>query len=119
MLAMRKLPGTVAILALSLPVAAQAQSPPDDRAIDVQLMDYAIGPKTFFTVANADIADPKQLALDAFITFITRPFTVYTTDGSSDPSIVGERVRVVENVTAAQLSGAYGLTDKIQVGATL
>src|SRR6185503_19131659 len=119
MIAMRKLRGTVAVLALSLPAAAWGQSPPDDRAIDVQLMDYAIGPKSFFTVANADLADPKQLALDAFVTFLTRPFTVYTTDGMTDPAITGERVRVVENVTAAQLSAAYGLTEKVQVGATL
>ena len=59
MLAMRKLRGTVAVLATLVPAAAFAQStPPDDRAIDVQLMDYAIGPKSFFTVANADTADP-------------------------------------------------------------
>jgi hypothetical protein len=119
MLAMRKPRGTVAVLALLLPTAALAQSPPDDRAIDVQLMDYAIGPKSFFTVSNADTAEPKALALDAFVTFLTRPFTVYTTDGSSDPMITGERVRVVESLTAGQLSAAYGLNDKIQLGATL
>ncbi|HEY5926699.1 MAG TPA: transporter [Kofleriaceae bacterium] len=118
---MRKLWGTVAVLAISMPAAAwaQASEPPNDRAIDVQLMDYAIGPKSFFTVANADIADPKQLALDAFVTFLTTPFTVYTTDGMDDPTITGERVRVVENLTAAQLSAAYGLNDKVQLGATL
>jgi hypothetical protein len=119
MLAMRKLRGTVAVLAISLPAAAFAQSPPDDRAIDVQLMDYAIGPKSFFTVANADVADPKQLAFDAFVTFITRPVTVFTTDGTDDPMITGERVRIVDNLTAAQLSAAYGLNEKIQLGATL
>jgi OmpA-OmpF porin, OOP family len=119
MLAMRKLRGTVAVLVASLPAAAFAQSPPDDRAIDVQLMDYAIGPKSFFTVANADVADPKQLALDAFVTFLTRPVTVFTTDGSDDPMITGERVRIVDNLTAAQLSAAYGVTEKIQLGATL
>jgi hypothetical protein len=119
MFAMRKPGGTVAVLAIVLPAAALAQSPPDDRAIDVQLMDYAIGPKSFFTVSNADTAQPKQLALDVFITFLTRPFTVYTTDGSSDPMITGERVRVVESLTAGQLSGAYGINDKLQLGATL
>jgi OmpA-OmpF porin, OOP family len=119
MLAMRKLRGTVAVLAISLPAAAFAQSPPDDRAIDVQLMDYAIGPKSFFTVANADTAQPKQLALDVFVTFLTHPFTVYRTDGSSDPMITDEVIRVVDNLTAAQLSGAYGINEKIQIGATL
>jgi OmpA-OmpF porin, OOP family len=117
MLAMRKLRGTVAVLAISLPAVAFAQ--PADKAIDVQLMDYAIGPKSFFTVANADIADPKQLALDVFVTFLTRPFTVYRTDGMEDPRITGEVIRIVDNLTAAQLSAAYGVTEKIQIGATL
>ncbi|HEX5057805.1 MAG TPA: transporter, partial [Kofleriaceae bacterium] len=102
-----------------MPAVAWADDPPDDRAIDVQLMDYAIGPKSFFTVANADVADKKQLALDAFVTFLTKPFTVYTTDGAMDPMITGTRVRVVDSVTAAQLSAAYGINDKIQIGATL
>jgi OmpA-OmpF porin, OOP family len=119
MLAMRKLRGTVAVLAISLPTAAWAQTPPADKAIDVQLMDYAIGPKSFFTVANADIADPKQLALDLFVTFLTRPFTVYETDGAADPMVGDKIVNVVENLTAAQLSGAYGISDKLQIGATL
>jgi OmpA-OmpF porin, OOP family len=120
MLAMRKLRGAVAVVGLLLPAAAIAQSPPDDRAIDVQLMDYSIGPKSFFTVANADIADEKQLALDAFVTYLSRPLTVYTTDGNpTDPMITGEKVRVVDNLTAAQLSAAYGLNAKLQIGATL
>src|SRR5688500_11367090 len=119
MLAMRKLRGTVAVVSLLLPAVALAQSPPDDRAIDVQLFDYAIGPKSFFTVASADIATAKQLAVDAFVTFLTNPFSVYTTDGANDPMIVGERTEVVESLTAAQLSAAYGLNDKLQLGATL
>jgi len=119
MLAMRKLRGTAAVVGLLLPAVAFAQSPPDDRAIDVQLFDYSIGPKSFFTVSNADIAEHKQLAVDFFVTFLTRPFTVYTTDGGSDPMITGEKVRVVDNLTAAQLSGAYGISDKLQIGATL
>jgi hypothetical protein len=98
-----------------------AQSaPPADKNIDVQLMDYAIGPKSFFTVANADVAEQKQLALDAFVTFLTKPFSVYTTDGADDPMIEGDpRTSVVKTLTAAQLSAAYGLNDKLQIGATL
>ena len=66
---------------------------PTTSAIDVQLFDYAIGPKKFFTVDSADIADKKQLALDAFVTFITKPFTVYNTDGAKDPTITGDARR--------------------------
>jgi hypothetical protein len=116
---MRKLRGTVAVLALFLPAAAGAQTPPDDTAIDVQLFDYSIGPKSFFTVANADIADPKQLAVDALITFLKDPFIVYTTDGAEDPMIVDKRTDVIESLTAAQIAAAYGLNDKLQIGASL
>jgi OmpA-OmpF porin, OOP family len=124
MLAMRQLRGTGAILALLLlhqSAAAQSADPPFDSSIDVQLMDWSIGPKQFFTVDSADIADNKQLAFDAFITFLKRPFSVYDTDGDRDnPMIVGgSRVNVVDSVTAAQLTAAYGLSDKLHIGASL
>src|SRR5262249_51644717 len=75
-------------------------------------------------VDNASTADQKQLALDALVTFLTNPFVVYRTDGATDPSIVCGSPecpydRVVKTLTVAQLSGAYGITDKIQVGANL
>jgi hypothetical protein len=100
--------------------AAQSADPPYDPAIDVQLMNYSIGPKQFFTVNSADVTDEKQLALDAFFTFLSKPFSVYSTDGGSDPSIVGApRVPIVETLTAAQLTAAYGVNEKLQVGASL
>ena len=84
--------------------------PPDDEAIDVQLFNYSIGPKTFFSVDNGAVADQKQLALDALITFLTNPFVVYNTTGSSNTMITTQRDNVVRSLTVAQLSGAYGLT---------
>jgi hypothetical protein len=83
-------------------------------------MNYSIGPKQFFTVDSADIAEKKQLALDAFFTFVANPFKVYVTDGNEDdPMITGERVDVVETLTAAQLTAAYGINEKLQIGAAL
>ncbi|MGE5181823.1 MAG: thrombospondin type 3 repeat-containing protein [Acidobacteriota bacterium] len=93
--------------------------PPHDEGIDVQLFDYAIGPKTFFTVDNAEVAREKTLALDFLVTFLTSPFTVYNSSGSNNPSIIGTRDEVVQNMTVGQLTGAYGVTDKIQIGANL
>lgn len=124
MIAMRKLWGSraiAALVAIALPGVASAQSaPPYDPAIDINNFEYSIGPKSFFTVDNADTADRKQLALDAVVTFMSRPFTVYTTDGDpNNPMITGERTQVVQSLTAAQLTGAYGINEKLQVGANL
>ena len=103
---------------LLAPIQAQAGDPPFDPAIDVQLYDYAVGPKTFFTVADADVAAKKQLTVDMFITFLTNPFTVYNVSPGED-MITGARTQVVKSVLAGQLSGAYGLSDKLQVGLML
>jgi OOP family OmpA-OmpF porin len=96
---------------------ARAQSaPPYDPAIDVQLFDFAVGPKTFFTVADADVAAKQQISFDAMVTFLTNPFTIYNVDQNQD-MITTTRTKVVSSFLGAQLSGAYGLTDSIQVGA--
>jgi hypothetical protein len=98
---------------------ARAQTaPPYDPAIDVQLFDYASGPKTFFSVADADTSGHKQLSFDAMVTFLTNPFTIYNVANDQD-MINGTRTKVVSSLVAAQLSGAYGLSDSLQVGAVL
>ncbi|HSK02073.1 MAG TPA: thrombospondin type 3 repeat-containing protein, partial [Kofleriaceae bacterium] len=113
-----RLLGRCAVLCLSgISSAALAQQAPYDPAIDVQTFEYAVGPKTFVTVSDGDVAAREQLAVDALVTFLTRPFTVYDLD--EDKMISGERVRVVESVTAAQLAAAYGVSDRLQLGATL
>jgi len=109
----------VLLLSVGAPSAARAQNaPPFDPAIDVQLFEYAIGPKTFFAVADADVAAPKQLSMDAMVTFLTNPFTVYNVDASED-MITTERTKVVESLLAAELGAAYGVSDTLQVGAAL
>src|SRR5688572_18750679 len=104
-------------IALALPATALAQPapPPFDKAIDVQTFEYAIGPKTFFTVADADVADVKQLAVDAVFTYLTKPFKVFNVN--PDDTVGDSRVNVVESVTAAQITMAYGIKDKIHIGA--
>ncbi|MDB4952830.1 MAG: Thrombospondin type 3 repeat protein [Myxococcales bacterium] len=113
----------IGLLALVIsPVTASAQTaPPYDPAIDVQLFDYSVGPKTFFTVSDADIADKKQLAVDAVITFLTNPFTVYTVVGDTHNMIqtAPVRDRVVESMAAAQVTAAYGVNEKLQIGINL
>ncbi|HEY4176742.1 MAG TPA: transporter [Kofleriaceae bacterium] len=103
----------------SMAGVASAQSAPFDPAIDVQTFEYAIGPKTFFTVSNADVADKNQLAVDATVNYLTDPFTIYNVD-PADPNAVGsERTKVVDYVAAMQITAAYGVTDKLQLGVNL
>jgi OmpA-OmpF porin, OOP family len=101
------------------PHRASAQvAPPYDPAIDVQLFDYAMGPKTFFTVNDAAIMAPKQLTFDFLFTFLSNPFTVYNVDDSDD-TITGRRTRVVKSVLAGDMSAAYGINDRFQLGVSL
>ncbi|MEO6776034.1 MAG: thrombospondin type 3 repeat-containing protein [Kofleriaceae bacterium] len=104
---------------LGAPRLASAQAmPPADRAIDVQNFDYSIGPKTFFSVDNGAVADKHQLALDALVTFLSNPFTIYNTVANGT-QIGTQRDQVVSSLTEMQLTGAYGITDRLQLGANL
>ncbi|HWU91260.1 MAG TPA: thrombospondin type 3 repeat-containing protein [Kofleriaceae bacterium] len=117
MLDPRRLGTALALGLLALSRTSAAQHAPYDPAIDVQMFDYAVGPKTFLTVSDADVAAKKQLAVDALLTILTKPFTIYNVDDNK--MIAGERVRVVESMTAAQLAAAYGLNDRLQLGVSL
>ena len=111
------LTAVVVVAASPRPAAAQAMPPVDD-AIDVQNFNYSIGPKTFFSVDNASIAEKGQLALDAMVTYLVDPLVIYNTTNNGT-SIGTTRDSVVRNVTQMQLGGAYGLTSKLQLGANL
>ncbi len=109
----------VAVIAATTGSAAAQASPPFDKAIDVQTFEYAIGPKTFFTVSNADVADEKQLAVDAVLTYLTKPFSIYEVDPNM-PDVVGdEKTVVVKSIAAMQITAAYGVSPKLQIGANL
>jgi OOP family OmpA-OmpF porin len=103
------------------PVArAQAEPPPFDHAIDINLFDYAAGPKTFFTVPDADVALHRQLTFDVLFTVLTHPFTVYNVDNTGTEPMVGDtRTDVIKRMLAGALVGAYGLTDGIELDVTL
>jgi len=90
----RRLLEVLCAVAIMLPEAARAQTaPPFDAAIDVQTFEYAIGPKTFVTVADGDVAARSQLAIDALVTMLSKPFTIYNVD--KDHKITGTRTTVV------------------------
>jgi hypothetical protein len=110
----------VFVFAAALPGVAAAQSkPPFDSAIDIQTFEYAIGPKTFVTVADGDVADRAQLSVDALVTLLTKPFQIYDVDPRDPNKLSGPRTTVVSSLTSAQLTAAYGLTERLQLGANL
>src|SRR5688572_5764177 len=99
---------------------AQAEPPPFHHAIDINLFDYAAGPKTFFTVPDADVALHRQLTFDVLFTVLTHPFTVYNVDTTgTEPMIDDTRTDVLKRMLARALVGAYGLTDGIELDVTL
>jgi len=83
----------------------------------VQTFEYAVGPKTFVTVADGDVAARTQVAVDALVTMLTKPFQIYTVDANH--MIAGARTTVVSSMIAAQLTAAYGVTDRLQLGGNL
>lgn len=97
---------------------AQAQEPPFDPAIDVQLFDLSPGPKSFMSVGNGSLSQEKQFSLDLLLTFLTDPFVIYNITENQD-EISSERTNVVSSVFAGQLVGAYGLTSDLQLGVSL
>jgi hypothetical protein len=103
------------VVALTAHASAQS-APPFDPAIDVQTFEYAVGPKTFVTVADGDVAAKGQLSVDALVTFVTKPFQVYNVE---DGKLTTTRTTVVRSLTSAQLAAAYGLSDRLQLGLNL
>jgi OmpA-OmpF porin, OOP family len=111
--------GVFAVL-VALPAAGHAQpAPPFDAAIDVQTFEYAVGPKTFVTVADGDVAARDQVSVDALVTFVAKPFQIYNVDDSQHKMVTGTRTTVVRSMTSAQLTAAYGMTDRLQLGGNL
>ena len=98
--------------------AASAQDVPYDPAVDVQLFEYSIGPKSYFAVDDASLAADKQLALDFMVTFLTHPFTVYNVAEDED-TIENERTEVVTSMLAGEIGAAYGLKDRYQINVAL
>lgn len=99
--------------------AGHAQStPPNDAAFAVQLFDYAIGPRTFLTVTDADVAVKEQISADVLLTVLTNPLVIYNVDPITQ-DVLDERSEVVRTLIAGELMAAYGLTSALQVGVGL
>jgi OmpA-OmpF porin, OOP family len=108
----------VFLLVIVAPATASAQEIPYDPNVDAQLFEYQIGPKSFFAVDDATIAADQQLALDFMLTFLRNPVKVYNVADDSDV-ITGDRTFIVKNMLAGEVSGAYGLKGRFQLGLAL
>jgi OmpA-OmpF porin, OOP family len=104
--------------ALGARAASAQEAIPYDPAIDLNTFEYAIGPKTFFTVSDATVSAKRQLAVDFLVNFFSHPFTIYNVDDDNDV-ITTQRVDVVKRAMVGDLSASYGLTDKFQLGVSL
>ncbi len=110
--------GLAIALGLSAAPGAARADAPVDSAIDVQLFEYAIGPRSFLTVADADLSTRDQVSADFLLTYLTDPFTIYNYDQETGERL-DERTEVVKSLLSGELSGAYGISNRLQVGAAL
>lgn len=103
---------TVAMVASS----AVAQDAPTEKSIEVQLFQSAIGPKGFLTVDSASVPAHKTFGLGLWFNYQRSPFSLYTVTGNDQ---LRQTVDVVEQQMTAELTGAVGLLDKLQLGVAL
>lgn len=98
--------------------SAHAQStPPFDTAVDLHLFEYSPGSRTFLTVGDGDVLPKGSWSADALLTYATKPFAVYNIDGAGEITTV--RSQVVRSMWVGELMGAYGLTNRLQVGVSM
>ena len=88
------------------------------EAIEVQLFEYAVGPRSFLTVSDADLSTKDQLSADFLLTYLTDPYTIFNYDQETGERL-DTRTEVVQSLLAGEISGAYGLSNRLQVGAAL
>jgi hypothetical protein len=82
----------------------------------VQLFQTAIGPKGFLTVDSASVPAHKTFGLGLFFNYQRTPFSLFTSTAGSE---LKQSVDVIKQQISAELTGAVGLFDRMQVGFAL
>ena len=101
------------LLLLSNARSSRAQgAPPNDRTIETQLFQQAIGPGNFITVDAPDVNGHKQLGFGLSLNYQWRPYVIYTKE-------TGVNAYVVEHQATAELTAAMALFDRLQIGISL
>ncbi len=111
------IPRLVALVLLTISGSrALAQGAPpvsNDRSVDVQLFQPAIGPRNFLTVDSAELPGHKQPSFGLVLQYQDRPYVIYTK--GAQPT----NTAVVKSQMGADLGVAVGLYDRVQVGLSL
>jgi len=70
----------LALLLVGLPTAAVAQTEPvpDDRNVELQLFEPAVGTHAYLTVSGAEVMSKGQFQLGLGVNYMTHPLSVYT-----------------------------------------
>ncbi len=100
-------------LLLLVAAPAYAQMPPDDRNIEIQLFEPALGEHAFLTVAGAEIMSKGQFQLALGVNYLTHPFSVFIVDNDDG---LTRNADVVSSVFTGSLSFAIGISSRIQAG---
>jgi outer membrane protein OmpA-like peptidoglycan-associated protein len=101
---------------LLLAQAANAQEPPDDQAIELQVFYPAVGSARFLTLAPATVLPNKQFQLGFSVNYMNGALEVFNVDAMDN---LDNRTTVVDSIVSGQLGGAYGFGDRFQLGLVL
>jgi len=106
------------ICAATHAVSFAQNMPPDDRHIDIQLFEPAVGTRSFLTVTSAETMSRGQFTVSLGMTYLTKPLSVYYVD-QANGDMLATRADVVNSVFAGSVSGGYAILDQLQVNAFL
>jgi hypothetical protein len=108
----------LALLLVGLPTAAVAQTEPvpDDRNVELQLFEPAVGTHAYLTVSGAEVMSKGQFQLGLGVNYMTHPLSVYTVDAMDG---LESRSQVVDSIFSGNLIFAYGLANNLQAGINL
>ncbi len=104
------------VLAAPFLAARGQQMPPDDRHIDIQLFEPAVGNRSFLTVNSAETMAKGQFTLALGMTYLQKPLTVYFVD-QANGDMLQSRADVVTSIVAGSLAGGYSILDNLQIDA--
>src|SRR5262249_9389576 len=111
--------GVVLAVLLAPFVAARAQQmPPDDRHLDIQVFEPAVGNRSFLTVNSAETMPKGEFTLALGMTYLQKPLTVYFVD-QANGDMLKARADVVTSIVAGSLAGGYRVLDNLQIDAFL
>ncbi|HEY3356675.1 MAG TPA: thrombospondin type 3 repeat-containing protein [Polyangia bacterium] len=104
------------VIVLAVASSAAAQSTLTlDKTLPVQLFEPGIGPTPFFTVEGAEGLGKGLYGLSLTLNYQSKPFRIANVRGTT----IGTDQWAVKSQLGADVVGAFGITDRIQLGVGL